>query len=71
MSANSQHVTPHETSGQTIFFAMALAFGVVLVAILVAFFLPVAAGIGLSFATLAVVLAAFGVFMGRVLGDGH
>jgi hypothetical protein len=71
MSANT-NLTPHhtETSGESVFFAMAIAFAVVLVAIIVGAFLPVAVGVGLIFGVLAIVLAVVGVFIARVLGEG-
>jgi hypothetical protein len=58
-----------ETSGEQIFFAMAIAFGVVMVAIIGGFFLPVGLAVGMIFVVLAVVLALVGVFLGRILQD--
>jgi len=60
----------HETSGEQIFFAMAIAFGAVMVAIVAGSFLPLAVGIGVIFAVLAVVLVFVGIFLARVLDDG-
>jgi hypothetical protein len=59
-----------ETSGEAIFFAMATAFGVLVLAIIGGAFLPIAVGVSAIFAVLFVVLALVGVFLRRVLGDG-
>jgi hypothetical protein len=56
-----------ETTGEQIFFAMAIAFGVVMVAILGGFFLPVGFAVAMIFVVLAVVLAVVGKFLARVL----
>ena len=56
-------------SGEQVFFAMAGAFGVVLVVIIFGAFMPLAVGIGLIFAVLAVVLVLVGIFLARLLGD--
>ena len=58
-----------ETSGEQIFFVMAIAFGVLMVAIIAGFFMPVGLAVGMIFAVLAVVLAIVGKFLGRVLSD--
>jgi hypothetical protein len=65
------HHTPSspETSGEQVFFAMAAAFAVVMIAILGGFFLPVGLAVGMVFVVLAVVLALVGVFLQRVLRD--
>jgi nitrogen fixation protein FixH len=69
----STHSTPRsrsgDFSGEHVLFAMAAAFLVVLAAIIVAAFMPIALGVGLVFVVLAVVLAAVGVFLARLL-DG-
>ena len=72
MSANPNlHHTPRpEVSGEEIFFAMAAAFGVVVVAIIAGAFMPVAAGVAMIFGVLAVVLVLVGIVLARVLGDG-
>ena len=62
--------TNHETSGEQVFFAMAIAFGAVMIAIVAGAFLPLAVGIGMIFVVLAVVLVLVGIFLARVLGDG-
>jgi uncharacterized membrane protein len=65
------HTAPtRETSGEAIFFVMAGAFGVLVLAIIGGAFLPVAVGVGAIFAVLFVVLVLVGIFLGRVLGDG-
>jgi len=71
MSANPNlHPAHHETSGEQVFFAMAIAFGAVMVAIIAGAFLPLAVGIGMIFAVLAVVLVLVGISLARVLGEG-
>jgi hypothetical protein len=71
MSANPNlHNTHHETSGESVFFAMALAFGAVMIAIIAGAFMPLVAGIGMIFGVLAVVLVLVGIFLARVLGEG-
>jgi hypothetical protein len=71
MSTNPNlHPGRTETSGEQIVFAMAAAFGAVVVAIIAGAFMPLAAGIGMIFAVLAVVLVLVGIFLARVLGDG-
>jgi hypothetical protein len=63
------HTASPETSGEQIFFVMAIAFGVLMVAIIGGFFMPVGAAVGMIFAVLAVVLAVVGNFLARVLRD--
>jgi hypothetical protein len=58
-----------EVSGEQIFFVMAIAFGVLMVAIIAGFFMPVGAAVGMIFVLLAVVLAIVGKFLERVLRD--
>jgi hypothetical protein len=48
---------------------MAIAFGVLMIAIIGGFFMPVGAAVGMIFAVLAVVLALVGKFLARVLRD--
>jgi len=71
MSAlHHHHTTPStEASGEQIFFVMAIAFGVLMIAIIGGFFMPVGAAVGMIFAVLAVVLAVVGKFLARVLRD--
>ena len=59
-----------EPSGEQLFFVLAIAFWVLVATIILGFFLPVAVGVALIFAVLAVVLAAVGAFLARLLGDG-
>jgi hypothetical protein len=71
MSANPHlHPTRSEPSGEQIFFAMAVAFWVLVAAIVLGFFLPLVAGITMIFGVLAVVLVLVGIFLARVLSDG-
>jgi hypothetical protein len=58
-----------ETSGEQIFFVMAAAFGVLVVAIIGGFFMPLGLAVGMIFVVLAVVLALVGTFLERVLRD--
>jgi len=70
MSTNPQlHSTSGEPTGEHVFFAMAVAFWVLVAAIIAGAFLPLVAGIAMIFAVLAVVLALVGVFLARLLGD--
>jgi hypothetical protein len=71
MSAlHHSHSSPSpETSGEQIFFVMAIAFGVLMVAIVAGFLMPVGAAVGMIFVVLAVVLALVGRFLARVLRD--
>jgi hypothetical protein len=71
MSANPNldHSPRPETSGEAVLFAMAAAFGVVVVAIIAGAFLPVAVGVAMIFVVLAVVLVLVGIFLARLLGD--
>ena len=69
MSTNPTHHPRAEISGEQVLFAMAIAFGVVMVAIVAGAFMPVAAGIAMIFGVLAVVLVLVGVFLARLLGD--
>jgi uncharacterized membrane protein len=62
--------TNREASGESIFFVMAGAFGVLVLAIIGGAFLPVAVGVSAIFAVLFVVLLLVGRFLGRVLSDG-
>jgi hypothetical protein len=66
---HSHHTSSPETSGEQIFFVMAIAFGVLMVAIIAGFFMPVGAAVGMIFVLLAVVLAIVGKFLDRVLSD--
>jgi hypothetical protein len=66
---HSHHTSSPETSGEQIFFVMAIAFGVLMIAIIGGFFMPVGAAVGMIFAVLAVVLALVGKFLARVLRD--
>jgi hypothetical protein len=71
MSANPNlHSTPSEFSGEQVFFAMAVAFWVLVAAIVLGFFLPLVVGITMIFAVLAVVLVLVGIFLARLLSDG-
>jgi len=71
MSANqSLHSTGRGPSGEHIFFVLAVAFWVLVGAIVLGFFLPLVVGIALIFAVLAVVLVLLGMFLVRLLGDG-
>ena len=64
------HQPRTEPSGEHMFFVMALAFGVVMVTIILGFFLPVAAAIALIVGVLGIVLAVVGAFLRRLLSDG-
>jgi hypothetical protein len=68
MSATHRPSSPAEASGERVFFVMAAAFLVILVAIIGAAFLPVAVGIAVVFGVMAVVLTVFGLFLARLLG---
>jgi len=71
MSANTNlhHPVAAEPSGEQLFFVLAIAF-LVLVAIIVAgAFLPVVAGVGVSFAAVLVVVGIVGRYIGHLLGD--
>jgi hypothetical protein len=73
MSAIEPHHSPSrpaEMSGEAIFFVMAAAFGVLVLAIIGGAFLPVAVGVGAIFGVLFVVLVLVGLFLRRVLSDG-
>jgi hypothetical protein len=71
MSTNpSHHPAPAEFSGEHVLFAMAIAFGVVMVAIVAGAFMPVAAGVAMIFGVLGVVLVLVGIFLARLLGEG-
>jgi hypothetical protein len=71
MSANPNlHPTSGEPSGEQVFFVMAAAFWVLVAAIILGAFLPLAAGLTMTFAVLAVVLVLVGVFLARLLSDG-
>jgi hypothetical protein len=71
MSTNpNQQPRSAEISGEQVLFAMAIAFGVVMVAIVAGALMPVGAGIAMVFGVLAVVLVLVGVFLARLLGDG-
>jgi hypothetical protein len=61
--------TSPDASGEQVFFVMAGAFGVLLAAIVAGFFLPVGFAVASIFVILAVVLAAVGAFLGRILSD--
>jgi hypothetical protein len=66
------NLNPRPTEvGEGILFAMAAAFGVAVIAIIGALFLPVAVGVGAVFPLLGVVLAAVGVFLARLLAAGQ
>lgn len=70
MSTNPNLVPERGDSGGAQFlFAMAAAFLVVLATIILAAFMPIALGVGLVFAVLAVVLAFVGVYLMRLM-DG-
>ena len=64
------HQSRTEPSGEHVLFAMTLAFGVVMVTIILGFFLPVAAAIALIVGVLGIVLAVVGAFLRRLLSDG-
>jgi hypothetical protein len=68
MSANPNlRPLPSEPSGEQLFFVLAIAF-LVLVAIIVAgAFLPMVAGVGVSFAAVLVVVAVVGRYLMRLL----
>jgi hypothetical protein len=70
MSANPNlHPIHSEPSGEQLFFVLAIAF-LVLVAIIVAgAFLPLVAGVGVSFAAVLVVVGIVGRYLMRLLGD--
>ena len=71
MSTNPNlHPTSGETSGEQVFFVMAIAFWVLVAAIIVGAFLPLVAGVTMIFGVLAVVLVLVGVFLARLLNDG-
>jgi hypothetical protein len=71
MSANPNlHPASGEPSGEQVFFVMALAFWVLVAAIVVGAFLPLVAGLSMIFGVLAVVLVLVGVFLARLLNDG-
>jgi hypothetical protein len=71
MSASPNlHPTSGEPSGEQVFFVMAIAFWVLVAAIILGAFLPLVAGLTMIFAVLAVVLVLVGVFLARLLNDG-
>ena len=71
MSTNPNfHPAPSEPSGEQVFFVMAIAFWVLVAAIIAGAFMPLVAGLGMIFAVLAVVLVIVGIFLARLLGDG-
>jgi hypothetical protein len=71
MPANPNlHPAPRAASGEQLFFAMAVAFWVLVAAIVLGFFLPLVVGIAMVFAVLAVVLVLVGIFIARLLSDG-
>jgi len=59
-----------EPSGEQVFFVMAGAFGVLVAVIVLGAFLPLAAGIAVTFGALAVVLVLVGLFLRHLLSDG-
>ena len=61
---------PSEPSGEQVFFVMAIAFWVLVAAIVAGAFMPLVAGLGMIFAILAVVLVIVGIFLARLLSDG-
>jgi hypothetical protein len=71
MSANPNlHPTHSEPSGEQVFFTMAVAFWVLVAAIILGAFMPLVAGLTMIFGVLAVVLVLVGIFLARLLGDG-
>jgi len=71
MSANPNlHPTSGELSGEQVFFAMAVAFWVLVAAIILGAFLPLVVGLTMIFGVLAVVLVLVGIFLARLLSDG-
>ena len=73
MPGMSAHPSPphsgREITGEQVLFVLAAAFGVVLAAIIFAAFLPIALGVGIVFAVLAVVMVVVGIFLGKLLED--
>lgn len=70
MSANTNpHPAPSETSGEQLFFVLAIAFLALVVVIVLGAFLPLAAGIGVTFVALAVSLAVVGRFLAHLLSE--
>ena len=65
-----QPTTSDDFTGVHVLFAMAAAFLVVLAAIILAAFMPIAVGVTLVFVVLGVVLAIVGMFLGRLMADG-
>jgi hypothetical protein len=69
MSANPNLHPAAETSGEQLFFVLAIAF-LVLVAIIVAgAFLPTVVGVGISFTAVIAVVAIVGRYLMRLLDD--
>jgi hypothetical protein len=66
---NLHHGPRPEASGEQVFFVMAIAFWVLVAAIIAGAFMPLVAGLGMIFAVLAVVLVLVGIFLARVLNE--
>jgi hypothetical protein len=58
-----------EPSGEQLFFVLTIAFLVLVAVIVAAAFLPMAVGVGVSFAAVVVVVGIVGRYIGRLLGD--
>ena len=70
MSANPNlHPAPAEPSGEQLFFVLAIAFLVLVAVIVAGAFLPLAAGVAVSFAAVLAVAGIVGRYVMRLLGD--
>jgi hypothetical protein len=70
MSANTNlHPVTSEASGEQLFFVLAIAFLLLIAAIVGGAFLPMAAGVAISFAAVLVVVGVVGRYILRLLGD--